>query len=61
MNLVQINKDVTIDKDKLQALVSEQYNGRFYTHVYLMGDREFLVEGYVKDIEELINGSEGKE
>jgi hypothetical protein len=61
MNLVQINKDVTIDKDKLQALVSEQYNGRFYTHVYLMGDREFLVEGYVKDIEELINGSEDKE
>jgi hypothetical protein len=60
MNLVRISKDVTIDKDKLQALVSEQYNGRFYTHVYLMGDREFLVEGYVKDIEELINGSEGK-
>jgi hypothetical protein len=45
----------------VQALVSERYNGRFYTHVYLMGGREFLVEGYVKDIEELINGSEGKE
>ena len=58
MNLVRISKDVTIDKDKLQALVSEQYNGRFYTHIYLMGDREFLVEGYVKDIEELINESE---
>ena len=58
MNLVRISKDVTIDKDKLQALVSEQYNGRFYTHIYLMGDREFLVEGYVKDIQELINESE---
>ena len=55
MNLVRINKDVTIDKDKLQALVSEQYNGRFYTHIYLMGDREFLVEEYVRDIEKLIN------
>lgn len=61
MNLVRINKDVTIDKDKLQALVSEQYNGRFYTHIYLMGDREFLVEGYAKDIEELINESEDNE
>jgi hypothetical protein len=60
MNLVRISKDVTIDKDKLQALVSEQYNGRFYTHIYLMGDREFLVEEYVKDIEELLNGSEDK-
>lgn len=58
MNLVKINKDVTIDKDKVQALVSEQYNGRFYTHIYLMGDREFIVEGYIKDIEELINKSE---
>jgi hypothetical protein len=44
MNLVRISKDVTVDKDKVQALVSEQYNGRFYTHVYLIGDREFLVE-----------------
>ena len=60
MNLVQISEDVTIDKDKLQALVSEQYNGRFYTHIYLMGDREFIVEGYAKDIEKLINGSEDK-
>ena len=61
MNLVRISKDVIVDKDKVQALVSEQYNGRFYTHVYLIGDRGFLVEGYVKDIEELINGSEDKE
>lgn len=60
MNLVRINKEVIIDKDKLQALVSEQYNGRFYTHIYLMGDREFLVEGYVKDIESLIEESEDK-
>jgi hypothetical protein len=58
MKLVQINKDVIIDKEKLQALVSEQYNGRFYTHIYLMGDREFLVEGYYKDIEKLIAESE---
>lgn len=58
MNLVKINKDVIIDKDKLQALVSEQYNGRFYTHIYLMGDREFLVEGYIKDVKKMINGSE---
>jgi hypothetical protein len=55
MNLVRISKEVTVDKDKVQALVSEQYNGRFYTHIYLTGDREFLVEGYIKDIEELIN------
>ena len=55
MNLVRVNKDVTVDKDKLQALVSEQYNGRYYTHIYLTGDREFLVEGYIKDIVELIN------
>ena len=60
MNLVRINKDVTIDKDKLQALVSEQYNGRFYTHIYLMGDREFLVEEYARDIEQMINESEEK-
>ncbi len=60
MNLVRISKEATVDKDKVQALVSEQYNGRYYTHIYLVGDREFLVEGYVKDIEELLNGSEGK-
>ena len=58
MNLVRINKDVIVDKDKVQALVSEQYNGRYYTHIYLVGDREFLAEGYVKDIGELLNGSE---
>lgn len=61
MNLVKISKDVTIDKDKVQALASEQYNGRYYTHIYLMGDREFLVEGYIKDIEGLINESEENE
>lgn len=55
MNLIRVSKDVIIDKDKVQALVSEQYNGRFYTHIYLIGDREFLVEGYMKDIEKLIN------
>lgn len=60
MNLVRISKDVTIDKDKLQALVSQQHNGIFYTHIYLMGDRKFLVKGYIKDIEELLNGSEDK-
>ena len=60
MNLVQISKEVIVDKDKVQALVSEQYNGRYYTHIYLVGDREFLVEGYIKDIGKLLNGSEGK-
>lgn len=59
MNLVQIDKDTIIDKDKVQALVSERYNGRYYTHIYLMGDKEFLVEGYYKDVEKLINESEG--
>lgn len=59
--MIRVSKDVMIDKDKVQALVSEQYNGKFYTHIYLMGDREFLVEGYAKDIEKLINESEGAE
>jgi hypothetical protein len=54
MNLVRISEDTIVDKDKVQALVSEQYNGRFYTHIYLMGNREFLVEGNVKDIGDLL-------
>ena len=58
MNLVRINKDITIDKDKVQALISEQHNGRFYTHIYLMGDKYFLVEEYVGDIENLIRNIE---
>lgn len=58
MNLVQVSKDTIIDKDKIQALVSEQYNGRFYTHIYFVGDRECVIEGYYKDVEKLINGSE---
>ena len=37
MNLIRVSKDIMIDKDKVQALVSEQYNGKFYTHIYLMG------------------------
>ena len=58
MKLVKINGDITIDADKLQALVSEQYNGRFYTHIYLLGDKEFLIEGYEPDIRKLIEGNE---
>jgi hypothetical protein len=54
MNLVRISEDTIVDKDKVQALVREQYNGRFYTHIYLMGNREFLVEGNVKDIGDLL-------
>lgn len=60
MNLVQVSRDTIIDKDKIQALVSEQHNGRFYTRIYLEGDRECFVEKYWKDVEKLINESEDK-
>mgnify|MGYP003509332329 CR=1 len=41
----------------MQALSSEQYNGRYYTHIYLLEGKEFLIEGYKADIEKLINDS----
>lgn len=58
MNLVQISGNTIVDKDKVYALVGNQYDGKFYTHVYMdvVGNEEkvFLVEGNVKDIGALL-------
>jgi hypothetical protein len=59
MNLVQVDENTIVDKDKVYALVGNQYDGKFYTHVYMeMGNEEkvFLVEGNVKDVGALLMG-----
>ena len=55
MRLVKISDDMTIDVEKIEALKDERYNGRCYTHIYLQGDREFLVEGHTSEIQRIIN------
>lgn len=57
MNLVQIGENTIVDKDRVYALVDNQYDGKFYTHVHMyVGNEEkvFLVEGNVKDIGALL-------
>jgi hypothetical protein len=57
MNLVQIDENTIVDKDKVYALVGNQYDGKFYTHVYMeMGNEEkvFLVKGNVKEVGALL-------
>jgi hypothetical protein len=59
MNLVQVDENTIIDKDKVYALVGNQYDRKFYTHVYMeMGNEEkvFLVKGNVKDVGALLMG-----
>jgi hypothetical protein len=59
MNLVQVDENTIIDKDKVYALVGNQYDGKEYTHVYMeMGNEEkvFLVKGNVKDVGALLMG-----
>lgn len=61
MNLVQIDKNTIVDKDKVYALIGEEYNGKSYTYVRMMiGDeeREFLVKENVKDVGALLMETE---
>lgn len=53
MNLVQISDNTIVDKDKVYALIGNQYDGKFYTNVYIE-EKVFLVEGNVKDIGALL-------
>ena len=57
MNLVQISDNTIVDKDKVYALVGNQYDGKFYTHVHMdikEEEKVFSVEGNVKDIGALL-------
>lgn len=57
MNLVQVSEDTIIDKDKIYALVENQYDGKSYTRIYMTignEEKEFFVEGHVKDIGALL-------
>ena len=57
MNLVQVDKNTIVDRDKIYALVGNQYDGKFYTHIHMaIGNEEkvFLVDGNVKDIGALL-------
>lgn len=59
MNLVQISENTIVDKDKVYALVGNQYDGKFYTHVYMETRNEekvFLVKGNVKEVGALLMG-----
>ena len=53
MSLVQISGNTIVDKDKVYALVGEEYDGKLYTRVYINTgneDKEFLVEKNVIDV-----------
>lgn len=58
MNLVQIDENTIVDKDRVYALVGNQYDGKFYTHVHMDVGNVFLVEGNVKDIGALLMKSD---
>lgn len=53
MSLVQISGNTIVDKDKVYALVSEEYDGKLYTRVYMNTgneDKAFLVEKNIIDV-----------
>jgi hypothetical protein len=57
MNLVQVDENTIIDKDKVYALVGNQYDGKEYTRIYMViGDKEkeFLIERNIKNIGALL-------
>lgn len=57
MNLVQIDKNTVVDKDKVYALIGEEYNGKSYTCIRMIvgnEDREFIVKENIKDVGALL-------
>lgn len=57
MNLVQIDKNTIVDKDKVYALIGEEYNEKSYTRVRMMignEDREFIVKRNIKEVRALL-------
>jgi hypothetical protein len=57
MNLVQVDENTIVDKDKVYALVGSKYDGKSYTDVYInVGnkDKAFLVKGDIKDVGALL-------
>ena len=57
MNLVQICGNTIVDRDKIYALIGEEYDGKLYTRIYMnVGnkDKEFLVKRDIKDVGALL-------
>ena len=57
MNLVQVNENTIVDKDKIYALVSEEYDEELYTRIYMnVGneDKAFLVKRDIKEVGALL-------
>ena len=57
MSLVQVDENTIVDRDKIYALVSEEYDGKLYTRIYMNTgneDKVFLVEKNVIDIGALL-------
>lgn len=57
MNLVQVDEDTIVDKDKIYALIGVEYDGELYTRIYMnVGNenKEFLVKEDIKDIGALL-------
>ena len=52
MNLIQINNNLVINPDQIQAIEYTRRIGQPYTQIYLIGGKEFVVEGYIKILKE---------
>jgi hypothetical protein len=57
MNLDQVDEDTIVDKDKVYALVRNQYDGEEYTRIYMYvgnEDKSFLIKRNIKDVGALL-------
>lgn len=62
MNLVQVDENTIVNKDKIYALVSEEYNGELYTRICMnVGneDKAFIVKRNIKEVGALLMEDNG--